>query len=155
MSSNRTICSQYVTLHNTWHYYAKLHSSLIHILLKFRFRFGKAFGRVEAIVMEWIISDMIINNSLILLLQNKITIHSLALFFLCTTLSQICSYGILVLRSFLRLYNVNLIPSLFNCSCITPPQTSGILIKLKSQPSSRHFTMSFFKRMPVNSGISL
>lgn len=60
---------------------AKLCSSLIHILLKFRFRFGKAFGRLKAIVMEWIISDMIINNSLILLLQNKITIHNLALFF--------------------------------------------------------------------------
>lgn len=79
---------------------AKLCSSLIHILLKFRFRFGKAFGRLKAIVMEWIISDMIINNSLILLLQNKITIHNLALFCLYTTLSQICSYGILGLRSF-------------------------------------------------------
>lgn len=60
---------------------AKLLFSFIHILLKFRFRFWKAFGRVKAIVMEWIISDMIINNSLILLLQNKITIHNLTLFF--------------------------------------------------------------------------
>jgi len=73
--------SSYVTFHK-WHFYENLRYSLIQILLKFRLRFGKAFGRVKAIVMEWIISDMIINNSLILLLQNKITIHNLTLFFL-------------------------------------------------------------------------